>query len=100
MKRKLFGGAVLQPLIIDYGRLADASQPVLKSIVLPRFGQVIKREVKSPRKNPLVGFLFDIFIQHLLIKIPFFRFNFIIVQKILVLRYIFGGPAGNKQGGN
>jgi hypothetical protein len=69
----------------------------MKAILLVRRRKVVKGKVKPPKKDSLVGFLLDILIQLLLLKIPVFCFNLVVIQKILLLGNIFGSSAREKK---
>jgi hypothetical protein len=93
VQRQLLCGLPFQALIIDRRGLANAPQPVVKSIVLIRRGQVIQGKVEPPEKDFLIGLLLDKFIQFPLFKIPVLCFNFVTVQQVFFFRNIFGRPA-------
>jgi hypothetical protein len=69
----------------------------MKAILLVRRRKVVKGKVKPPKKDSLVGFLLDILIQLLFLKIPVFCFNLVVIQKILLLWNIFGSSAREKK---
>ena len=97
---QLLGGLGGQITVIDHRGLTDLPQPGVESVILTGVGEIVEREIEFPVQYPFVGFLLDIVVQYFLFELAFTRFNLVIIQKILIIRYIFGRIAGIKKNRN